>query len=95
MVYDKELVVVFGGETMRRRYIKDNSIDPLRVVSACFPQAIGVMQVGEATMSFTVVRYPESEWSYIKDAFADQLADTESRLAKYKREGKTVMEITL
>lgn len=91
-VSTKEIVVVFGSENHRRHYIKHWEADPLLTVSACFPELLGVMQVGE-DVSIKVVRYPVDEsWRQISYIHEDAIADTERRLESYRQKGMTVVE---
>lgn len=88
----KEIVVVFGSENRRRQYINHHGADPFQVVSACFPELLGVMQVGE-DVSIKVVRYPVDEsWRQISYIHEDAIADTERRLESYRQKGMTVVE---
>lgn len=94
MAFDKELVVIFGDESIRRRYLEQNDVDPFRVVSAIYPSILGVMQAGES-VSIMVVRYPKKRWSRVATAFADDIADTERRLQIYKDRGMSITEVTV
>jgi len=88
----KELIVIFGDERLKREYLKQNDVDPFLVVTAIYPEILGVMQAGE-TVSIKVVRYPKTRWLYVNAAFSDDIYDTERRLDTYKAKGMTIMEV--
>jgi len=89
---NKEITLLFGDEKIRREYMRQNDSDPFLVVTAIYPEILGVMQAGE-TVSIKVVRYPKSSWSRVSEAFSDEIYDTERRLDTYKAKGMTIMEV--
>ena len=91
---NKEITLLFGDESIKRQYLKDNDVDPFLVVTAIYPEILGVMQAGE-TVSIKVVRYPNLSWSRVSSAFSDEIYDTERRLETYKQRGMKIMEVVL